>query len=66
MKPKLHRVYELKGELGDHQQLICLSYEDVYKVFLAWQHSNERKKGDTLTIKVDEMTKKEISQLEEF
>lgn len=60
MKPNRQRVYELKGDLSDRQQLICVTAEDVV------DELNYVKVGDTVTVKVLQMTKKEISQLEEY
>lgn len=60
MKPNTQRVYELKGDLGDIQQLICVTADDVA------DELHYVKVGDTVTVKVLEMTKKEISQLEEY
>lgn len=65
MKPKTQRVYEVIGDLGDHLKLYCIDSHDVLLEFLKWKANPERKLGDTLTITIDEMSRKQISKLEQ-
>jgi hypothetical protein len=63
MKPKTQIVFTVRGRLGDHNELVCISREQLCDCFKNWLARRRVNDMSMLTIACERMTKKQIDNL---